>query len=244
MLTVDNNYGMLADFHCHTIASMHAYSTVRENITAAKKKGLKFLALTDHGVGCPDSPPLTFFKNLPSLPNKIDGIRLLKGVEANIMDFEGNLDMPLNTLQNLDIVVASFHTTCVKPGTFQDHTNAYLGLAKNPHVNIIGHAGSFEFSFDYEKVIPILSKAGKVFEINAHTFVCRKKSTKNCIKIATICKEHKLPVLVSSDAHSEFEVAECKLAFEMLESINFPQELIINIDENRILEYLKSLNIS
>ena len=243
MSEIKQNYGMLADFHCHTIASVHAYSTISENLAAAKAKGLRVLAVTDHAVGCPDSPPLSYFENLSSLPEKVDGIRLLTGVEANIMDFDGNLDMPQEVLKTLDIVIASYHTSCTSPGTKEQHTRSYLKLRDNPYVKITGHAGTMEFPFDYDKVVPLLGEAGKIFEINAHTFACRKKSIENCVHIARLCKKYRLPVLVNSDAHSQFEVASCAKAFEMLKEIEFPEELIINIDEERIIHFLKSVNI-
>lgn len=230
---------LVADLHCHTIASVHAYSTLHENIMAAKKKGIKTLAVTDHGTGCPDSPPLSFFENLLSLPERVEGLRLLRGVEANIMDHEGNLDMPGKLLEKLDIVIASYHTSCVKPGSVYEHTRSYLKLADNPDVDIIGHAGTAEFVFDYKKVVPVLGESGKVFEINAHTFLCRKKSIENCKIIAQLCKKHRFPVIINSDAHSEFEVASCLLALKMLEEINFPEELIINMEEERVDEFLK-----
>lgn len=57
------------------------------------------LAITDHGIGCEDAPSVNYFENLLSLPDQIAGIRLIKGVEANIMDFDGNLDMPEEALK-------------------------------------------------------------------------------------------------------------------------------------------------
>lgn len=229
---------IVGDFHCHTIASVHAYSTLRENLTAAKAKGLQALAITDHGIGCPDSPTLSYFDNLTSLPEQVDGLRLLRGVEANIMDHDGSLDMPEGIMERLDIVVASYHTSCVRPGTEEEHTRSYLRLAENPYVDIIGHSGSAEFAFDYNRVVPVLGEAGKIFEINAHTFLCRKKSVENCKKIALLCKKHRFPVLVNSDAHSEFELASCSLALEMLDEIDFPEELIINTSLERMEDYL------
>lgn len=243
MFGIKNNYGMIADFHCHTLASVHAYGTIGENIAVAKEKGLHVIAITDHAIGTSDSPPLSYFENLTSLPKVIDGIRVLKGVEANIMDFQGTLDMPQDILEKLDIVIASFHSSCTAPGTVEQHTQAYLNLAKNPLINIIGHAGTASYAFDYEKVIPILGDAGKIFEINAHTFICRKESMNNCVTIAKLCKKYGLRIVVNSDAHSQYDVASCKKAFEMLKEIEFPEELIININEDRVAYYLKSIGV-
>lgn len=229
---------IVGDLHCHTIASIHAYSTLRENIEAAKKKKLCVLGITDHGSGTHDSPPLSYFENLTSLPDNVEGIRILRGVEANIMDFRGNLDMPDEILKNLDIVVASFHISCTRPGTRAEHTEAYKRLAQNPLVHIIGHSGSVEFPYDYAEVIPEFKKYHKLVEINAHTFICRKKSIGNCRKIALLCKQYRVPVVVNSDAHSEFEVGCCDKALEMLEELKFPEELIVNTNQERLEKYL------
>ena len=239
-MLVNSEVTIKGDFHCHTLASLHAYSTLRENHIAAQKRGLRLLAITDHGIGTPDSPPLSFFENLTSLPQNVDGIRLLRGVEANIMDHTGRLDIPDEVLRQLDFVVASYHTSCTVPGTAAEHTRSYIQLAQNENVDLIGHSGSAEFVYDYETVIPIFGECGKIVEINAHTFVCRKKSIENCHRIAELCAKHNVPVMVNSDAHSEFEVGRVERALAMLEEIGFPEELIINTSETRIAQYLQS----
>lgn len=234
---------IIADLHCHTHASIHAYSSLRENIEAARRSGLSALAITDHGIGCEDSPPDSYFQNLTSLPRYVDGLLLLRGVEANIMDFNGELDMPESTLDLLDIVIASFHTNCVLSGTVEQHTDAYLAIARNPIVHIIGHCGSAEFLFDYERVIPVWKQYRKVVEFNAHTFICRKEAIPNCRQIALLCKKYELPVVINSDAHSEFELAQCDAVYQMLNDIDFPESLILNIDRDRICRYFKSIGI-
>lgn len=231
-----------ADLHCHTTASVHAYSTLRENIQAAKALGLQALGITDHGSGTADAPPLTYFENLTSLPKQVDGIRILRGVEANIMDFQGRLDLPKRILSRLDIVIASFHTSCTVPGTRVQHTNAYREAAKNPLVHIIGHSGSVEFPYNYEEIIPLFKKYHKLVEINAHTFICRKKSIENCKRIALLCKAFQVPVVVNSDAHSEFEVGRCSKALDMLEALEFPEELIVNTSWEQMERYLAGIN--
>lgn len=133
-----------------------------------------------------------------------------------------------------------YHTSCTVPGTAAEHTRSYIQLAQNENVDLIGHSGSAEFVYDYETVIPIFGECGKIVEINAHTFVCRKKSIENCRRIAELCAKHNVPVMVNSDAHSEFEVGRVERALAMLEEIGFPEELIINTSETRIAQYLQS----
>lgn len=196
------------------------------------------LAVTDHGCGMPDSPPLSYFENLLSLPEEIDGVRILRGVEANVMDLRGTLDIPQTVLVWLDWVIASFHEACVKPGTVGEHTQAYLRIAENPYVYAIGHPGTRAFAFDYERVLPALSANGKAIEINAHTFICRRAFEESCRRIARLSALHGLPVLVNSDAHSEFDVRSCERALAMLGDLAFPQSLVINADIDRLNAFL------
>ena len=75
-----------ADTHSHTLASGHAYSTIKEMAAAAEAKGLKALALTEHAPKMPGTCGLFYFQNLDVVPRKCGGIRLLMGAEVNIMD--------------------------------------------------------------------------------------------------------------------------------------------------------------
>ena len=83
-----------ADTHSHTLASGHAYSTIKEMAAAAEAKGLKALALTEHAPKMPGTCGLFYFQNLDVVPRKCGGIRLLMGAEVNIMDETGRIDLP------------------------------------------------------------------------------------------------------------------------------------------------------
>ncbi|MBR6652678.1 MAG: PHP domain-containing protein, partial [Anaerotignum sp.] len=91
------------DTHTHTLASGHAYSTVDENFRWAAEKGLELVALTDHAPGMKDTTGHAYFANLHVLPEKLHGVRLLRGIELNIMDFDGTVDMDEKTLSRLDM---------------------------------------------------------------------------------------------------------------------------------------------
>ena len=102
---------ILADTHTHTIASTHAYSTVMEMARAAADAGLEAIAVTDHGMKLPDAPHSWHFHNLKNIPREICGVKILYGIEANILDLDGNID-PLEEeiYKRLDIVNASIHS--------------------------------------------------------------------------------------------------------------------------------------
>lgn len=102
---------IIADTHCHTVASSHAYSTVDENAAYAASVGMKVLAITDHApgnAGC--SAPMAFY-NLVVLPRTISGVVVLRGAEANIVDYEGNLDLDNTCYSRLDWINASIPYT-------------------------------------------------------------------------------------------------------------------------------------
>ncbi|MCI5604458.1 MAG: phosphatase [Clostridia bacterium] len=219
---------ILFDSHTHTIASTHAYSTVEEMAKAASECGLEAIAVTDHAPALPDAPHIWHFHNLKNIPREICGVKILYGVEANILDLEGNIDMEPEILEKLDVVNASIHAPAYKDCGAKDHTSAYLGVVNNPYVDIICHSGNPAFSYDYERIIELAKKNHKLMEINNHSFFVRKSSIPNCRRIAELCKEKEVGIVVSSDAHISFDLGHYDYALEMLREISFPEKLIMN----------------
>lgn len=232
----EQHMNIVADTHCHTIASSHAYSTVLEMVHAARDKGLCAIAITDHGIGMPDSPHYWHFGNMRSLPETIDGVRLITGTEANIMDFDGNLDFTGDQLRRMQWVIVSFHDTVIEPGIREEHTNAVLNVLKNPYVDVLGHMGTPCFAFDYELVISKCNEYHKIMEINASSYAVRKGSQENCRVIAILCKKYRVPIVINSDAHFSLKVGDVEVPLEMLKEIDFPEELVVNADKDRFFE--------
>lgn len=229
----------IADTHTHTLASTHAFSTILENAQYASEHGIRYLANTDHGPALVDAPHFWHFMNQRMLPDELHGVRILRGVEANILNENGDIDITDEVLTHLEWVVASFHgPACEHKLTRDDCTNAYMRIAENPAVNVIGHSGTAEFAYDYEKLIPIFGQTGKLVEINENSFTVRQSSRDNCIRIAKLCMEHRVPVIVNSDAHFAYKIGHVDKAMAMLESIDFPEELIVNSSIERFEKYL------
>ena len=228
------------DTHCHTVASTHAYSTVLELATYAAKKGLSAIAITDHGPALPDAPHDWHFGNQRSLPRYIEGVMILRGAEANIMDYEGNLDMPLSYMKELDWIIASLHDPCCAPASIEEHTKVWMKIAQNPYVDVIGHSGSDHFKYDYDLVMQEMAKQGKFVEINNHSFAARPGTDINCREIALACKKHQVHIVVSSDAHSCFDVGNFDVAIKMLEEIDFPENLIVNQKLETVLKFIQN----
>ena len=234
----------VADLHTHTCASPHAYSTVTENATAAAARGLLAVACTDHGPRMADGVHRWHFICLRNLPDHIAGIRHLRGCEVNISDFDGTLDLLDRDFNSLEIVVASMHDCVMPRGTREEITAAWMAVARDPRVDIIGHCGTPMFAFDYETVIPEFGRQGKVVEINESTFKMRTSSLENCAHIARLCMQHGVRITVDSDAHFHESVGVVPKAAAMLEEIGFPQELIINSSRERLEAFLKEKQLT
>ncbi len=238
---------IIADTHTHTIASTHAYATATEMISEAARLGLYAIALTDHAPTMPGAPQLWYFHNLSAIPSTYMGVRVLKGVEANIKDFDGSLDLPDYTLSLLEWVVASIHDVTLDQTktrvSVESVSQLYLEAAKNPYINVIGHCGSVAFKFDYERVLPELGAAGKLIEINDSAFKNNKSCVPNCVEIAKICKRKSIPIIVNTDAHFTTQMGRFDGSTAMLREIGFPEELVVNSSVERFEKCLSERNI-
>lgn len=230
----------VVDVHTHTIVSGHAYTTLLENVKEAKAKGIKILGNTEHGPAMPGGPHLFHFGNIKAIPREIYGVTILRGCEANIMDFNGKLDIPDYIEERLDIVIASLHDVCIKPGTVEENTRAILGAMDNPNVHIIGHSGNPVFPIHQEAMVQKALEKDILIELNNSSLAgSRKGSESNCANIAKLCVKYGVKVIIGSDAHTCFNIGEFDLVHKLLEEVNMPQELIMNNDEFKLLKYLK-----
>ncbi len=228
------------DVHTHTIASGHAYSTLIENAKAASEKGIKVLGTTEHGISMPHSPHIWYFNNYKVLPREMYGVTMLYGTEANIIDYDGNLDMDDFTLDKLDIVIGSIHDEVYKVGNVEENTKAFINVIESGKVDIIGHLGNPEVPVDFEKIVKCAKKNDVLIEINNSSFTTsRVGSHENCKEIASLCKKHEVMLIINSDAHFCTLIGEFTQAVNMLQSIDFPEDLIINKDPNQLLLKLK-----
>lgn len=229
-----------ADLHVHTIASGHAYSTVGEIVSEAKNKGLELIGITDHGPQMPGGPHLYHFGNLRVIPSELEGVEILKGVEANIIDYEGNLDMPERYLQILDVVLAGFHTFCYPGGSIEENTEAMIKALLNPYVDVVVHPGNPEFKVDFEKLVEASTEFGKAIEINNSSFLTsRKGSSGHCKDIIKLVKQKGTKIVVGSDSHIALDVGRFDRAQEELMCAGVSEEQIITSSKAKVKEYLR-----
>lgn len=229
---------LVVDTHTHTVASGHAYSTIQENAREAGNKGIEAMAMTDHGPSMQGSLGITHFWNLNVIPERIYGVRIFKGVEANIMDWSGATDMPDQMLRNLDFVMASFHEVTIKPATVEEHTRAMVSALKNPLIDAVAHPGNPVFQVDIDTVVKAAAEYGKLIEINNHSFYARKGSDANCREFVHKCRKYGARISCGSDAHISFDIGRFDKVHELIIEAKMPEELVIGTSVEKIERFV------
>ena len=230
---------IVADLHVHTVSSGHAYSTVMEIVKVAAQKGLKAVAITDHGPAMPGGPHRYHFGNLHVLPEKEKNVEILRGVEANIIDKEGSLDMPVQYLRRLDIVWAGLHIPCFQPSTRSTNTAALLNALDNPYVDGIVHPGNPDFPIDEPALVRAAAKKGKLLEINNSSFLVRRGSRTICRKIAALASRYQAPVALNSDAHFANDVGCVEESLEIAVESGITAAQIVNSNIDILRDFLQ-----
>lgn len=231
---------IISDMHTHTMVSHHAYSTVKEICQQAFDAGLSAVAITDHAYGMPDAANTWHFGSMWVIPRRLCGVYVFRGAEANIMDYNGSIDLTLSDSKKLDYIVASLHEYCIRPGSAEEHTCAYEGVIANPYVDALGHPGDLPFPFDYRHIVKMCSVYGKSIEFNVHAMRKNPASIPVYRMLAGLCAEYGTRIVVSSDAHFYTEVGDFGLVSNMLDELHFPSELMLNGSLNTLLGYINS----
>lgn len=230
---------VLVDTHTHNVLSGHAYSTLLENVLYAAKTGMEGIVNTDHGPLIPGASPDFCLSTLRTVPPEIEGVRVYRGIEANITDHTGKLDISRGFLKMTEFVIASMHDVVIPPTNREEHLAAYTGTLQNPYVDVIGHAGNPSFDIDREALVRAVRDAGRLIEINNHSFKFRPGSETNCCEIMRLCIQYDVRITVSSDAHFAYSVGQFESALAALHEIGFPEELVVNRSRKSMDEYLR-----
>ncbi|WP_224983864.1 phosphatase [Geomonas agri] len=232
---------IIADMHTHTLASGHAYSTINELANAAAQAGLRGLGITDHGPGLPGGPHRYHFCAMRFVPATIAGVRIFRGIEANILDHTGRLDLEQDVLESLDYVMAGFHEDCGICGQDRDrNTKTLLTVMENPLVKCISHPGNPIFPLHYEEIVMGALATDTALELNNSSLaaVSRKGSNENCGEIARLCARIGARVMIGSDAHICQGVGVFDQALQLAAEAGIAETQVVNASWERLLDFL------
>lgn len=232
----------LLDLHTHTIASGHAYSTIQEMAHAAADKGLQILGITEHAPSLPGACNAIYFRNLHVIPRLMYGVRLLMGVELNILDTHGTLDLDEHHYHCCDLRIAGIHSLCWQGGTRSQNTDGLLAAIHNPWTHIISHPGDGTAELLFEPAVLAARETQTLLEINSSSMIPLRGKTAarpNNLEILRLCRKYDVPVILGSDAHISFSIADYQYALPLLAEADFPDELVMNFWPERCMNYLR-----
>lgn len=234
---------LLTDFHIHTVSSGHAYSTVDEIAQWASKHELEVIAITDHAGTMPGAAHNFHFHNLRVVPEELYGVKILTGAEVNIIDYKGDIDLPEDTISELQVVIASLHPPCIAFADQEEVTACLEKVMENPYVGIIGHPGDARYPFDPERVARAAKRTKTLLELNNASLKpisFRPGVRENVIALLEWCKTLEVPIIVNSDAHICYDVGMLEESVQLLKEISFPNHLIMNTRPKDLVEYIES----
>lgn len=231
----------LIDLHTHTLASGHAYSTIQEMAAIAAQRGIRILGITEHAPSIPGSCDPIYFRNLHVVPRQMYGVRLLLGAELNILDTTGRMDLDEKHYRCLDIRIAGIHSLCWQGGSRSENTEGMLTAIHNPWTHMISHPGDGTAELDFEPIVRAARDTHTLLEINSSSLKpCRHKEAAlpNNLEILRLCRQMDVPIILGSDAHIAFSIADYEYALPLLQQTSFPDELVMNYWPQQAMDYL------
>ncbi|WP_428240295.1 phosphatase [Gynuella sp.] len=231
---------ILCDTHSHTVASTHAYSTVNDYFNIAPEKGLQLISITDHGPKMPDAPHPWHFGNMKVIPRVMNNVAMLRGIEANIYDEDGQLDIADRMDAYLDFAIASFHEPVFTPGSAKQNTRAMIGAISSGKCQIIGHPGNPNYPIIYDDVVKAARDHNVLLEINNSSFnQSRVGSGPYCLKILETVVKYDWKVSFGSDAHVSYDVGNFAQCIEYARKAGLSEDAVVTARPERFLDFLE-----
>lgn len=234
---------ILADYHTHTIYS-HGKGSIEDNIKVAIEKGLRKIGISDHGYkhlayGVKYDNIFRMKEEIQELNEKYKNIDILLGIEANILDNKGNIDVDDKIVSYIDYVMAGYHfgssPTSVKAGlnhvlnytkltgyTKEYNTEAVINAMKNNDIFILTHPGD-KGPVHIVEVAKVAKQTNTNLEINSHHSYLNVEQLKEIRDIGN-------KFIVGSDAHKPIDIANFTNAINIIKDAKVDLSLIQNIE--------------
>ena len=227
------------DIHTHTIASGHAYGTIREMAAAAAEKKLTILGISEHGPGIPGTCETIYFSNLRMAPHRLCGVNILYGCEINVLN-GGRLSLT-KYVDRLDYGIVGIHCQCYENEGAEGNTKNLVACMKDPHIFFVSHPDDNKTPLDYRVLVRAALQYHVALEVNNSSLIKRDQRlgcVENYREMLALCREYCCPVIVNSDAHGPAYIGRFTEAVALLNEVNFPSELILNTDIDRFLSFI------
>ncbi len=235
---------LTGDFHTHTNYT-HGTGTVEEMIAQADNIRLEALAITDHSYKGANHIKAGDLQKMRADIDRVKdkyNVKVLLGIEANLMSRSGDVDITDEELEGLDLVVLGFHRFSKvgfveffkfvlpnllkkKPSKKQIERNtmAYINAMDKHRVSILAHLGYAGCVVDYERIAKEAKARGIYIELNGKRINFGKDELEKMVATGAM-------FIIDSDAHTPLNVGKNHRAFNMIEKYKIPLEQIANID--------------
>ncbi len=201
LITLDDLQG---DVHMHTVET-DGKNTIEEMAEAAKARGYKYIAITDHSKnlafanGLDDKRAVAHIQKIREANEKIEGITIFAGIEVDILA-DGDLDLSDDVLAQMDVVIASVHSVFNQEPAKM--TERLLKAVENPNTSIIGHpTGRLQlrrdaYHFDMDAVLTAAAKRKVAMELNSYP----DRLDLNDIHLRQ-AKQRGVKIVINTDSH-------------------------------------------
>jgi len=192
------------DVHMHTVET-DGRNTIEEMAQAARERGYKYMAITDHSKnlafanGLDDRRAVDHISRIRAADKGAVGIRIFAGIEVDILA-DGSLDLSDSVLEQMHLVIASVHSHFNQSA--EEMTARLLKAIENPNVSIIGHpTGRLllrrdAYGFDMDAVLQAAARNKVVMEHNAYP-----DRLDLCDRHLRQAKQHGVKVVINTDSH-------------------------------------------
>lgn len=232
---------LISDLHTHTLASGHAYGTIRENAQAAAERGIRILGVSEHAPGIPGTCDPIYFWNLRTVPKELFGVRVIHGSEINVLG-GGKLSLEDRYIDRLDYAIAGIHTMCyANQGAKGNSMNTIGCMEANKKVRFISHPDDGRCPFDYDLLARGARDNNVALEVNNSSLVpgsSRQNARENYKIMLECCEKYRVNIIINSDAHDPSAVGVFDHAIALIESCGFDQSLILNTDEEKLKKFI------
>lgn len=228
------------DIHTHTLASGHAYGTIREMAAAAAERGLDVIGFSEHGPGLPGTCDPFYFLNLSAVPRELYGVEVVHGCEVNVLD-GGVLSLPQRYLERLDYAIAGIHPPCYREAGAEKNTDNLISCMRHEKVCFVSHPDSDSTPLQYGRLVQAAKEYHVALEVNNSSLrhpERRPGCVKNYREMLGLCRRHGVPVIVSSDAHDPSAVGRFDAALALLNEEEFDPGLVLNTDVRRFKQFI------
>jgi len=230
------------DLHTHSIASGHALSTVCEIVKEAKEKGMGLIGIVEHGPSMEGAPHEGYFWVSDQL-DELYGVKILLGIEANILNEIGKIDLDGDLLAKQKVVIAGLHArTPYRNNNLKSNTLALVAAMQNPLVQIISHPYRTDFPVDIERVFQEAYKTQTLLELNNQAFI-QQASHEGFLEtykmLVDLSKRYGHPLIVGSDAHVAKKIGEDSEIVAAYGKIGLTEDILLNNHPEELTKWKK-----